>query len=283
MGAALILTRDLSKIYGSGENAVHALKRVNLVVEPGEFLAVMGPSGCGKSTLLNMLGALDQPTSGEVWVAGENLAKLKDADRFRARTTGFVFQLHNLLPTLTAQENVEVPMQGQPVSARQRSERARHLLELVGLAGRAGALPSQLSGGQRQRVAIARALANGPALILADEPTGSLDSQSGEDLLGLLAELNQSQGTSIIVVTHDRRVAQATPRIVQMSDGQVVSDHRLLDPLEEDLRTLAESKLGQAVLGHNGLPPDGFTKEEVAVLRRLLTRVDRRVDGEEAS
>ena len=156
----LIRTANLTKTYGSGEASVRALDGVNLSVPRGELLAVMGPSGCGKSTLLNMLGALDQPTSGEVWVAGENLARLKDVDTFRAKTVGFVFQLHNLMPTLTAQENVEVPMQGQ-LPAGKRRERA-NLLELVGLIERGSALPSQLSGGQRQRVAVARASGQRP-------------------------------------------------------------------------------------------------------------------------
>jgi ABC-type lipoprotein export system ATPase subunit len=246
---------------------------VNLSVARGELLAVMGPSGCGKSTLLNMLGALDQPTSGEAWVAGENLARLKHLDEFRARTVGFVFQLHNLLPTLTALENVEVPMQGRVAGAGERRKRATTLLQTVGLAERLGALPSQLSGGQRQRVAVARALANSPALLLADEPTGSLDSQSGEEILALLADLNRSQGTTIVVVTHDRRVAQATGRIVQMKDGRIVSDHRLDDPLQEDLRTLAQSKLGQAILGHNGLD-DYMDAEAQRALHKLLERVE---------
>jgi putative ABC transport system ATP-binding protein len=274
MADALIRTVDLTKIYGSGDNAVRALDGLNLTVAAGELVAVMGPSGCGKSTLLNMLGALDQPTEGEVWVAGENLARLRDVDTFRATTVGFVFQLHNLLPTLTALENVEIPMQGQVSGQKSRRERAVRLLELVGLADRAGALPSQLSGGQRQRVAVARALANNPALLLADEPTGSLDSQSGEEILALLRELNQNQGTTILIVTHDRRVAQATQRIVRMRDGHIVSDHQLEDPLEEDLRMLAYSKLGQAVLGHNGLRPDYLTVEEEEILRRLLKRVE---------
>jgi putative ABC transport system ATP-binding protein len=225
----LIRTVNLTKVYGSGENAVKALDGVNLTVQRGELMAVMGPSGCGKSTLLNLLGALDQPTAGEVWVAGENLARLRDVDAFRAGTVGFVFQLHNLLPTLSALENVEVPMQGQPrsgkpapdksrsgepardrpMSHRSRHERARHLLELVGLADRPNALPAQLSGGQRQRVAVARALANDPALLLADEPTGSLDSQSGEEILDLLAELDRIQGSTILIHAahspHERR------------------------------------------------------------------------------
>ena len=194
MGEPLIRTVGLTKIYGAGETAVHALDRVNLVVEPGEFIAIMGPSGCGKSTLLNMIGALDQPSSGEVWVAGEDLAKLHNVDHFRAKTVGFVFQLHNLLPTLTALENVEVPMQGQGAGGKERSARALHLLELAGLADRAGHLPNQLSGGQRQRIAIARALANNPVLILADEPTGSLDSQSGEEILDLIGQTQSQPG-----------------------------------------------------------------------------------------
>ena len=270
----LIRIMGLTKIYGSGETAVHALGGVDLVVETGEFLAIMGPSGCGKSTLLNMIGALDQPTAGEVWVAGENLARLKNVDSFRAKTVGFVFQLHNLLPTLTARENVEVPMQGQGISGQKRRERALALLEMVGLEGRADHVPSKLSGGQRQRIAVARALANDPRLILADEPTGSLDSQSGEEIMALLGELNRTQGTTVLVVTHDRRVAQATQRIVRMHDGRVVEDHRLVDPMEEDLRMLARSKLGQAILNQDDMPLEHITPEEEAVLRRMLARIN---------
>jgi ABC-type lipoprotein export system ATPase subunit len=284
MADPLIRIEELSKVYGAGETAVRALDRVSLQVEAGELLAVMGPSGCGKSTLLNMIGALDQPTTGEVWVAGENLARLKQVDQFRAHTVGFVFQLHNLLPTLTARENVEVPMQGQALGSRARHERAQRLLELVGLRDRADHLPSQLSGGQRQRIAVARALANAPKLILADEPTGSLDSQSGEEILALLDELNRNQGTTIVIVTHDRRVAQATHRIVRMRDGRIVEDHRLLDPMEEDLRMLARSQLGQAILDEEDMPLQQITPEEELVLRRILLRVDGvRRDLEEAA
>jgi ABC-type lipoprotein export system ATPase subunit len=277
MTEPIVRTVNLTKVYGSGETAVRALDRVDLVVPSGQFLAIMGPSGCGKSTLLNLLGALDQPTEGEVWVNGENLAHLRNVDAFRARTVGFIFQLHNLLPTLNAIENVEVPMQGQTLGARARHERAAHLLEVVGLGDRLTAMPSQLSGGQRQRVAVARALANSPALLLADEPTGSLDSQSGEEILQLLADLNESERTTIAVVTHDRRVAQSTQRIVRMKDGQIVSDHRLDDPLQEDLRMLAYSRLGQAVLGKNHLEAEYLTQADRELLRRLLSRVG---DGE---
>ena len=271
----LIETIHLSKVYGSGESAVHALDDINLAIAAGEFVAIMGPSGCGKSTLLNMLGALDQPTTGEVWVAGENLARLKDVDAFRASTVGFVFQLHNLLPTLSALENVETPMQGRVASARVRRARALHLLERVGLAERARALPNQLSGGQRQRIAIARALANSPKLVLADEPTGALDSQSGEEILRLIGELNRSEGATVAVVTHDRRVAQATQRILRMQDGRIVEDHRVSDPLEEDLRTLAYSKLGETILDPADAPMQKITPEEETVLRRLVERLRR--------
>jgi ABC-type lipoprotein export system ATPase subunit len=274
MTEPLIHASHLTKTYGVGETAVHALIDVDFIVEPGDFLAIMGPSGCGKSTLLNMIGALDQPTEGEIWVAGENLNNLKNVDTFRAQTVGFVFQLHNLLPTLTARENVEVPMYGQSLSAKQRRERADHLLSLVGLVERASHLPSQLSGGQRQRIAVARALANDPALILADEPTGSLDSQSGEEILDLMANLNTSQGTTIAIVTHDRRVAQSTQRVLRMRDGRIVADNRLLDPMEEDLRTLANSRLGQAILDPDDEALAQITPEEELVLRRILERID---------
>ena len=274
MSEPIIRVEDVTKMYGTGDTAVRALDELSVEVQTGEFVAVMGPSGCGKSTLLNMLGALDQPTEGRVWVAGEDLSNLKDIDRFRARTVGFVFQLHNLLPTMTAQENVEVPLQGQKGSRKERRERAAHLLELVGLGDRCGHLPSQLSGGQRQRVAVARSLANEPALILADEPSGSLDSQSSEEILALLAELNSSQQTSIVVVTHDRRVAQATKRILRMQDGKIVSDHRITDPLEEDLRMFAQSQFGQTILERDQKLPEFVAEEDIAALRQLLQAFD---------
>ena len=280
MSDPIIRVENVTKMYGRGETAVRALFQLSVEVRSGQFVAVMGPSGCGKSTLLNMLGALDQPTEGRVWVAGEDLSKLKDVDRFRARTVGFIFQLHNLLPTMTAQENVEAPLLGQVGSRRRRKERAADLLRLVGLDDRRDHLPSQLSGGQRQRVAIARSLANDPALILADEPSGSLDSQSSGEILALLAELNESQQTTIVVVTHDRRVAQATQRILGMEDGEIVSDHQITDPLEEDLRMFARSRFGQTLLRSDDSLPPFVSDEDAAALRQLLQTLDRRSAAE---
>lgn len=222
---AIVEARNLVKVYGDGAE-VRALDGLNLRVERGEFVAVMGPSGSGKSTLLHILGALDRPTSGEVWVDGRNLASVRDLDTFRARTVGFVFQMHNLIPTLTARENVEVPMMGQPIGRRERRQRAEELLERVGLKGRMNHLPGQLSGGERQRVAIARALANRPALILADEPTGNLDSQSGAEVITVMRELNRDLGTTVILVTHDPAVARRADRILLMRDGRIIGERR---------------------------------------------------------
>jgi ABC-type lipoprotein export system ATPase subunit len=262
----IVAAHELTKIYGDGDE-VRALDSVDLSIPEGEMLAVMGPSGSGKSTLLNMIGGLDRPTSGQVLISDQDLALVRNLDRFRSQTVGFVFQLHNLLPTLTALENVEVPMRGQPIRRRARRERARELLSLVGLADRMKHLPSQLSGGQRQRVAIARALANQPRLILADEPTGNLDTTAGAEIMDLLGELNESQGTTIIVVTHDRRVARATDRILTMRDGQISDDHAVADPLTEDLRELGRSRLGQRLM--NG------SVEDLGPLSEALVR-----DGE---
>jgi ABC-type lipoprotein export system ATPase subunit len=280
--SALVETRQLTKIYGNGDQVV-ALDHVDMVVQQGEYLAVMGPSGSGKSTLLNMLGALDRPSSGQVLIHGQDLTTVKDLDRFRARTVGFIFQLHNLLPTLSALENIMVPMQGQPGASREHHQWAEHLLEVVGLADRMNHLPGQLSGGQRQRVAVARALANKPALILADEPTGSLDTQAGDEVMSLLTELNASQETTIIVVTHDRRVALDTRRILSMQDGRIVDDHHVADAATEDLRSLARTQLGQALLANDtddlsrlGLAEDGHLTTEGQALRTLLVRANKR-------
>ena len=243
----VVETIQLTKIYGDGEG-VRALDGVTLTIRAGEFVAVMGPSGSGKSTLLNLLGALDRPTSGVCKVNGQDLTQIKDLDRFRSRTVGFVFQLHNLIPTLTARENVEVPLQEERMSDAARRQRAEELLNLVGLGDRMNFMPAQLSGGQRQRVAIARALANRPAIILADEPTGNLDSKSTDEIMDLMRRLNREQGTTLVVVTHNPTVARAAHRIITLRDGRVLRDERLDSIYLSDLREFKESALGQVIL-----------------------------------
>jgi len=244
---AIVETHELTKIYGDGKE-VRALDGVTMRVTEGEIVTVMGPSGSGKSTLLHLIGALDRPTSGRVIVAGQDLATVKSLDRFRNQMVGFVFQLHNLIPTLTALENVEIPLYEQRISARERRERARELLELVGLGDRLRHLPSALSGGERQRVAVARSLANRPAIVLADEPTGDLDSQSGAEVIALMHQLNRELGTTVIVVTHDPAVARQTERIVVLDSGCIVREDVVSDPYSEDLKMLKNSPLGRAVL-----------------------------------
>jgi ABC-type lipoprotein export system ATPase subunit len=266
----MIETHDLTRIYGDGEE-IRALDGVTMSVAAGEFLAVMGPSGSGKSTLLNVLGTLDSPTSGNVFVNGQDLSTLRDIDRFRAKTVGFMFQLHNLLPTLTARENVEIPMMGF-LNAGSRRKRAEELLRLVGLGDRLNHLPGQLSGGQRQRVAVARALANQPPLVLADEPTGSLDTSAGQDLMRLLKELNRSQGVTFIVVTHDPSVARQTQRVLVMADGKIVREDRIGSPLEEDLKMWRHSVLGQQIISGNPveLQSLGLTDHQINHVKAVL-------------
>ncbi len=247
--STVVETHDLTKTYDNG--AVCALDHVNLTICAGEFVAIMGPSGSGKSTLLNLLGALDRPTEGVCRVAGQELSKVRDLDRFRSKTVGFIFQLHNLIPTLTALENVEIPLQEERVSDAARRARAKHLLEIVNLADRMNFMPGQLSGGQRQRVAIARALANNPAIVLADEPTGNLDSKSTDEIMDLLRALNRDNGTTFIVVTHNPTVARSADRIVTLRDGRILRDERIENVYLEDLREFKESALGHAILDGN--------------------------------
>ncbi len=279
----IVEAHNLIKVYGDGAEAasrrghrpygVRALDGADLRIARGEFVSVMGPSGSGKSTLLNMLGALDRPTSGTVLVNEQDIAKVRDLDTFRARTVGFIFQLHNLIPTLTALENVEVPMMGQSLGRRKRRQRAKELLTLVGLADRLEHLPNQLSGGQRQRVAIARSLANQPAIVLADEPTGDLDSESGAEVIALMHRLNHELGTTFIVVTHDPAVARKTDRILIMRDGRIVHEHMVGDPFEEDLAAFRRSGLGKAILNEDEEALAPFGSEERTALRRLLEKV----------
>jgi putative ABC transport system ATP-binding protein len=214
-----------TKLYRRGPQTIRAVDGVDLSIAPGEFVVVAGPSGSGKSTLLQLLGGLDRPTSGQVFFKGQELGKLADRRlaRLRLRAFGFVFQDFNLIPTLTAQENVEAALAPAGMSARKRRERARALLERVGLADRTAHLPAELSGGEEQRVAIARALANDPQVILADEPTGNLDSTTGEQIVDLLAGLARENGQTVVLVTHDRDIAARAPRVIRMRDGAVVS------------------------------------------------------------
>jgi ABC-type lipoprotein export system ATPase subunit len=222
---------------------------------------------------------LDKPTQGQVFINGQNLSKAKNMDLFRAKTVGFIFQLHNLIPTLTALENVEVPMTGH-VQARDRRKRSADLLELVGMGDRMRHLPAQLSGGQRQRVAVARALANNPELILADEPTGNLDSVAGHDLMNLLCDLNRNQRNTFMIVTHDASVARFSDRVIVMADGRIIRDDRIGTPLEEDLKMWRYSDLGQRIF-NGGAEELGIDQESLTVLRRLFERgLQSGLDGE---
>jgi len=218
----VLRAEGLVKTYETGR--VRALDGVDLVVRRGEFVSIVGPSGCGKSTLLHLLGALDRPDTGRIVLDGHDLATEPRLDRVRARCLGFVFQLHHLVPTLTAAENVELPLHALPVRRAERRRRAEALLAEVGLADRMGHRPPQLSGGQRQRVAIARALVNEPPLILADEPTGELDQASGAHVLELLERLRAEHGTALVLVTHDAAVARRADRTVHLLDGRVAAD-----------------------------------------------------------
>lgn len=215
-----IEAHDLTKTYEDGR--IVALDGMSLSVGQGEFVGIVGPSGCGKSTLLHLIAALDRPDSGSLRVAGHDLARERDLSHYRARHIGIVFQLHNLLPSLTAGENVQVPMFELAYRGRERAARARELLGLVGLEGRETHRPTQLSGGERQRVAIARALANDPRILLADEPTGSLDSRAGDQVLDLLETIRAESGTTLVLVSHDPGVAARAQRLVHMLDGRAV-------------------------------------------------------------
>ncbi len=222
----LIELRDITRVYGIGEAEVHALDGVTLRIETGEFVAIMGPSGSGKSTALNVLGCLDRPTSGAYNFHGTDVANLNRDQRalLRRNYLGFVFQGYNLLPRMSAMQNVELPLIYKGMSRSDRVERARVALEKVGLAGRANHDPSELSGGQQQRVAIARALAGDPQVVLADEPTGNLDTKLSIEIMELLQKLNRDEGLTIIMVTHEREMAEYARRLIWMVDGKVESD-----------------------------------------------------------
>ncbi|WP_374686116.1 ABC transporter ATP-binding protein [Promineifilum sp.] len=228
---AVIVIRDMTKVYQMGEYQVRALNGVSIEIAAGEFVAIMGPSGSGKSTMMNMLGALDQPTSGTYLLDGIDVSALSDDDLadIRNRKIGFVFQNFNLLPRMPAIQQVELPLIYAAKGGRQ--EQARRALEMVGLGERTHHRPSELSGGQQQRVAIARALVNEPAIILADEPTGNLDSKSGTEVMAIFQRLNSEQGITILFVTHDPWIARHTRRIITLADGVVVRDEIVPEPL----------------------------------------------------
>jgi putative ABC transport system ATP-binding protein len=223
--APIVSLRDVKRDYALGRERVHALQGVTLDVVAGDYVAIVGPSGCGKSTLLNLAGVIDKPTSGTVSIAGKRVDGMSDreATSFRLRSIGFVFQRFYLMPILSALENVALPMAEAKVPSRERNERAAQLLEYVGLSERLKHRPSELSGGEQQRVAIARALANKPSLLLADEPTGELDAQTGAEIISLFRRLN-TDGTTIMVVTHDEELAEAARRQIHMRDGRIVGD-----------------------------------------------------------
>jgi putative ABC transport system ATP-binding protein len=223
---AIVETMDLVKIYTQGGKPLKVLKGIDLKVKPGEFTSIMGPSGSGKSTLLNMIGALDRPTSGKVYIKGTDLDKLNDnqlAD-LRNKEIGFVFQFFNLIPRMDALGNVSLPLAIKGVPRAERDEKAISLLELVGLRDRLDHKPSQLSGGEQQRVAIARALSNDPSLLLCDEITGNLDSKTGEEVMMLLRQLNKERGTTFLLITHDPSVAQNTDRLIHIRDGLIIGE-----------------------------------------------------------
>jgi len=223
----LVELENVSKIYKMDDVEVHALKKINMKIKEGEFLSIIGPSGSGKSTLLHLLGCLDKPTEGKIIFDEMDVSKLDDKklSKIRAEKIGFVFQFFNLYPTLTAIENVELPMIISEKYTKERKKRAKELLKIVKMEKRADHLPSQLSGGERQRIAIARALANDPLLILADEPTGNLDSKTGKEIAELLTELNE-KGKTIVVVTHMLDIAKYAKRIIYLKDGEIIKEER---------------------------------------------------------
>jgi putative ABC transport system ATP-binding protein len=226
MSKDVIVTENVSKIYGKPPLQVFALRETNLHIKKGDYIAIIGPSGSGKSTLMNLLGCLDKPTTGSIFIDGNDVSTLNENElaRIRREKIGFIFQKYNLIPTLNALENVELSMGFAGVDSQTRTIKAKQLLELVELSKRLTHKPSEMSGGEQQRVAIARALANDPSIILADEPTGNVDSKSGENIMNILEEVNR-KGETIIVVTHNMAIAQRAKRVLRIQDGIVKEDH----------------------------------------------------------
>ncbi len=225
----VIEAENIHKIYRLGNLAVYALNGINVTLSKGQFVAVMGPSGSGKTTLLNLIGALDRPTSGKIFIDGRDMTRMSEGEltNLRRHRIGFIFQFYNLIPVLTAFENVELPMLIAGARKRERQGRALKLLQMVGLSQRADFRPEELSGGEQQRVAIARAIANSPSVVLADEPTGDLDTKTGGDVMGSLRTMAKKEGVTVVVVTHDPVVAEMTDRILLMRDGMMVGEKRM--------------------------------------------------------
>jgi putative ABC transport system ATP-binding protein len=245
MSNVVLQIENMSKTYTLGKRGVPALSNLNLQVKKGEFIAIMGPSGSGKTTLLNVLGCIDKPTSGKVLLDNVEVSGLAESELYKIRRNkiGFVFQTFNLLPYLNARENVELPMENDGKSKAERSARAKELLAMVGLSGREEHRPQRLSAGEQQRVAIARALANDPAIILADEPTGNLDTKNKQEIVKLLANLNLTHGTTIIMVTHDGQVASHTERLLLLSDGKITKEKQGLHLAKKLICPFCSSKL----------------------------------------
>ncbi len=253
----MIELEKVSKIYKLGQTEVHALDQIDLLIEAGEMVAVMGPSGSGKSTLMAILGCLDVPTEGYYRLEGQPVEKLNENQlaTVRSRKVGFVFQQFNLLPRTDALENVMLPLLYDGVHGKARTEKARAALEIVGLADRMHHHPNQLSGGEQQRVAIARALVNDPTILLADEPTGNLDSKTGDEIIGLFQRLHRENGQTVVYVTHDAFIARHTQRIIRLVDGRIISDDRVAHPLaagsprpEDDIEMLSQGAGGRSTL-----------------------------------
>jgi putative ABC transport system ATP-binding protein len=258
-------TFNVKKHFGE----VKAVDGVSLEIEKGEFVSIMGPSGSGKTTLLTLLGTLDSLTSGDIIIDDENLSSIKDVDTFRSKKIGFIFQFHNLVGYLTALENVELPLHGlMPID--KRKAKASELLDLVGLKDRMHHIPSQLSGGERQRVAIARALVNDPLLVLADEPTGELDSSTTQKIMDLMKKINQEKNITFLVVTHDPEVAKKTGKIIILRDGKISREELVKSASIEDIMTLKNSTLGQQLIqGESG---DPYLEKLGLFKERKLTR-----------